>query len=177
MTEIPFTPCPELCTIIPLNLLRKTPGVTFDSIPEELVQRASGAERVLHQKGAQSPGAVGAVTRPWYCHKTQHDNLMVLFGSRSVELYHPSCARIFTFDVTPESIRCDCKTRGVRRALLSPKPGVAHRIIASPDAGSASFNFAVRDADFDIRHEFDIWDLDEETGKAVVIREGWRDQQ
>lgn len=176
METIPFNSCPKLCTIIPLQALRKTVGVTFDTIPTELLLETSGGERVLHRKGAQSPGAVGDIERPWYCHKCQDDNLMVLWGDRRIDLYHPSCNRIFTFTVSVDSILCDGELLYNGGAILRWKAGVFHRIVSSPVHGSASINFAKRYDGFDIRHEFDIYELDSSSGEFGVIRDGYLDQ-
>ncbi len=176
MREIPFTVCPKLCSILPITPLRKTEGVTFDSIPEELLRHSSGAERVIHRAGAYSPNAIGEIKRPWYCHKAQDDHLMVLYGDRDVELFHPSCNQIFRFHITPEAIFEGEKLLFEGGAILRWRAGVFHRITSSKELGSASFNFAVRYDDFDIQHEFDIYDLDTLTGKSVVIRAGFLDQ-
>lgn len=176
METIVFTPCPALCTIIPLQALRKTEGVTFDTIPSELLEVTTGGERVLHRKGAQSPGVVGKVERPWYCHRCQDDNLLVLWGDRRVDLYHPSCHEVFTFTVSVDHILCGDSLLYEGGAILQWKAGVFHRIISSPVHGSASINFAQRYAGFDIRHEFDIYHLDCDSGNFRVIRDGYLDQ-
>jgi len=54
--------------------------------------------------------------------------------------------------------------------------GVFHRIVSCPEQGSASVNFAVRYEGFNIRTNFNIYDLDTESGKYKVIREGHLDQ-
>lgn len=176
MNEIPFQPCPELCTVLPLTLLRKTPGVTFDSMPTELIEKSSGGERVIHQRGAISPGPVGEVLRPWYCHRFQDDHLMVLHGSRTVELWHSSAQQVYSFYITADSIYVDDELLYEGGAILRWKAGVFHRIESSKEIGSASFNFAIRREGFDIRREFDIYNLNVETGQHQVIRAGYKDQ-
>lgn len=176
MTEIPFAPCPELCTILPLSPLRKTEGVSFDSLPTELLLNSNGGERVLHNHGAQSPGPVGDVEHPWYCHKAQDDHLLVLAGHRWVELYHPDCKQIYKFRVSSHSIALDNDVIYEGGAILRWKAGVFHRIVSSKSLGSASLNFAIRNDGFDLQHEFDIHDLTIETGESRVIREGYLDQ-
>ncbi len=54
--------------------------------------------------------------------------------------------------------------------------GVFHRIVSCPEQGSGSVNFAVRYEGFNIRTNFNIYDLDTESGKYKVIREGHLDQ-
>lgn len=176
MLEIPFEPCPNLFTILPLTPLRTTPGVIFDSLPSELLTLCSGAERVIHSHGAISPGSVGSVIRPWYCHRFQDDHLMVLAGSRLVELYTPECGEIFSFRVSAGRVELNGETLYDGAAIVRWRAGVFHRIESSTDQGSASFNFSVRHEGFDIRREFDIYDLNIETGESKVIRPGYLDQ-
>jgi hypothetical protein len=177
MTEIPFEPFPDLCTVLPLTLLRKTKGVTFDTIPTDLIKLASGGERVIHSKGAVSPGAVGDVERPWYCHSFQDDHLLVLAGDRTVDLFHPNYNKIVTFFVSADKIMVDGKLLFDGGAILRWKAGVYHRIISSAELGSSSFNFSVRREGFDIRREFDIHSLDTATAESRVIRKGFLDQK
>lgn len=176
MDEIVFEPCPELCTILPLQPLRKTKGVLFDSLPIELLGAMAGGERVIHVPGAQSPGPVGDIVRPWYCHRCQDDHLLVFHGSRMVELYHPNCKRNYSFYVTSQEITVNGDILYSGGAILRWKAGVFHRIISSIKVGSASINFAKRYEGFDVRHEFDIHDLDIESGKSRVVRDGYLDQ-
>lgn len=176
MEKIAFEPCPELCTIFPLVGLRKTEGVVFDTIPTNMLTMVTGGERVMHEKGAQSPNPVGEEHRPWYCHKCQDDHLLVLFGEREVDLYHPSCKEVFTFGVSSHQVTCNGELLYDGGAIIRWKAGVYHRIVSSPELGSASINFAKRYEGFDIRHEFDIWALDPATGKSKVIRDGYLDQ-
>ncbi len=176
MIELPYEPFPKLCTILPLNLLRKTEGVTFDTIPPELIAVTSGGERVLHQKGALSPGPVEEIARPWYCHRFQDDHLLVLAGDRTVELYHPDYKKVVTFFISADRIVADGKLLYEGGAILRWNAGVFHRIKSSEESGSASFNFSIRRDGFDIRREFDIHGLTVETGESWVVRKGFLDQ-
>ena len=54
--------------------------------------------------------------------------------------------------------------------------GVFHRIQSDKQTGSASLNFGVRYDGFDIRTNFDIYDLDPATGEHRMIRAGYLDQ-
>ncbi|MHC4789594.1 MAG: hypothetical protein ACYS8K_10395, partial [Planctomycetota bacterium] len=69
-----------LFRIIALNVLRRTPGVFFDTVPVAAIPRIDGIDRVFHDRGAYSPGSVGEIERPWYWHPHQQDHLIVLHG-------------------------------------------------------------------------------------------------
>jgi hypothetical protein len=60
--------------------------------------------------------------------------------------------------------------------MLSWSTRVFHRIVSSPEKGSASFNIAIRGAEFDPKTNFDIYDLNPKTGVSRMIREGLLDQ-
>jgi len=53
--------------------------------------------------------------------------------------------------------------------------GIFHRIV-SGEEGSASLNFAVHYAGIDMRTNFNIYSLQQETGEFAVLREGYLDQ-
>jgi len=94
----------NLYRIILFDDFRKTPGVVFDMIPVHMLGQISAVDRVLHQLGAVSPGPVGSVERPWYMHEFQDDNLVVLSGTRIVDIYTPGHGRIEQFTVTPTRV-------------------------------------------------------------------------
>jgi len=164
-----------LYKIIPLKLFRKTPGVSFDILPKEIVPKVDAVDRVIHSKSAVSPGPVGDVAEPWYMHPHQDDNLMVLQGVRHVEIYTRAHGKIESFDVTPDKIMRNGQTVYDGAALLVWPRGVFHRI-KSGEQGSASVNLATHYEGIDMRTNFNIYDLDIETGKFRVIREGHLDQ-
>ena len=170
-----FAEVPGLYKIIPLKLFRKTPGVSFDVLPKEIVPKVDAVDRVIHSKGALSPGPVGDVALPWYMHPLQDDNLMVLQGIRQVEIYTPTHGKIETFVVTYDAIQQNGVTIYDGAALLVWPRGVFHRIKSGED-GSASVNLATHYEGIDMRTNFNIYDLDTETGKSRVIREGHLDQ-
>jgi len=170
-----FAEVPGLYKIIPLKLFRKTPGVSFDVLPKEIVPKVDAVDRVIHSKGALSPGPVGGVALPWYMHPLQDDNLMVLQGIRQVEIYTPTHGKIETFVVTYDAIQQNGVTIYDGAALLVWPRGVFHRIKSGED-GSASVNLATHYEGIDMRTNFNIYDLDTETGKFRVIREGHLDQ-
>lgn len=165
-----------LYSIIPLKIFRRTPGVSFDCLNIKQLPRIDSIDRVIHVGGAVSPGPVGEVERPWYMHPHQADNLMVLQGERHVEIYTPAHGRIVKVDVTADSVVIDGKLAYDGPGMLVWPCNVFHRIRSCPQKGSASVNFAVHYEGFNIRTNFNIYDLDVKTGKFKVIREGHLDQ-
>ncbi|RVU54876.1 hypothetical protein [Anaerosphaera multitolerans] len=165
-----------LYRIIKLKEFRKTEGVTFDVMVKDMVPKVDAVDRVLHKGGAVSPGAVGDIERPWYMHTSQEDNLVVLQGTRYVEIYTPSHGKVEKFTVEPNRIIHNGKVVFEGGAVLVWPVGVFHRIV-SGDNGSASINLATHLEGFDINTNFNIYDLDTETGEYKVIREGFKDQK
>jgi len=161
--------------IIQLHNFRSTQGVCFDLIPESFFKGVGSIDRVIHQPGAISPGAVGDVARPWYMHPFQEDKLIVLHGQRTIELYSPKLSRIEKFVVTPDRIMQNGKVIVEDGGVLTWSPDVFHRVI-SGEEGSACMNLATHFEGFDIRTNFNIYDLDTNTGAFHVIREGHLDQ-
>ncbi|MBN1242237.1 MAG: hypothetical protein JXA15_05950 [Spirochaetales bacterium] len=161
--------------IIELVKFRRTKGVAFDIVPMELLPRIDGIDRVIHEEGAFSPGAVGDVNRPWYLHPDQEDNLIVLSGTRTVDIFTLEHRRVETFVVEPQRILKGGELIYEGPAMLVWPRNVFHRIESGP-RGSASLNFAVRSEGFDIRTNFSIYELDTESGAYRVIREGHKDQ-
>ncbi|MFH7319222.1 hypothetical protein ACHHRT_01280 [Desulfurivibrio sp. D14AmB] len=160
--------------IIPLQPLRRTPGVLFDNVPMGFLPRIDAIDRVLHQSSAISPGPVGEVARPWYMHPHQDDNLIVLSGRREVDIYRREHGRA-SFTVTPDQILQNGEVLFDGPAMLVWPRHVFHRIVSGPK-GSASLNFAVHYPGLDPRTNFSIYRLEEESGRFEVIREGFRDQ-
>lgn len=165
----------NLFSIVSLPPLRKTPGVTFDLIPKEIFKKASSIDRVIHHASAVSPGAIGDVTYPWYMHPDQADNLVVLYGTRHVDLYTSAHGKIETFIVTPGSILQNGKCVTKEPAMLIWPQNVFHRV-RSDKEGSSSMNFAVHFKNFDIKTNFNIYDVNTETGEFKTIRDGHLDQ-
>jgi hypothetical protein len=108
-------------------------------------------------------------------HPHQEDNLVVLYGTRHVDIYTPEHGKIEHFVVTPTSVYKNGNLIVDGSAMLVWSENVFHRII-SGDNGSASINLAVHSSGFDIKNNFDIYDIDLTTGKYEVIREGFKDQ-
>ncbi len=166
----------NLYQVIPLKPFRKTPGVSFDVMTRSMVPRVDAVDRVIHQSSARSPGPVGEVARPWYMHTHQADNLFVLYGKRLVEVYTPAHGRVETFEVTPDHVNHNGRRLYTGAAVLVWPVGVFHRITSGPE-GSASINLATHFEGFDLRSNFNIYDLDPTTGIYRLIREGYRDQE
>lgn len=164
-----------LYKVIKLEDFRKTQGVTFDILPQSIISKASSVDRVIHQTNAISPGPVNNIERPWYMHEFQDDNLVVLYGTRHVEIYTASHRRIENFKVTPNDVYKNGKLIAQGGAMLVWPRGVFHRIV-SGEEGSASINFAIHYERWNIRNNFNIYDLNTESGEYHVIREGFKDQ-
>ncbi len=165
-----------LYTIIPLKIFRRTAGVSFDCLSVKDLPRIDAIDRVLHVGGAVSPGPVGEVERPWYMHPHQADNLMVLSGERHIEIYTQQYGRVVKADVTADKVVIDGELAYDGPGMLVWPCNVFHRIRSCPQKGSASVNFAVHSEGFNIRTNFNIYDLNTETGEYRVLREGHLDQ-
>lgn len=167
---------PGFYKIIALNIFRRTPGVFFDNIPMEALSRIDVIDRVIHVSNATSPGPIGSVGRPWYMHPYQEDNLIVLSGTRFVDLYEKQTRTVKQFTVTSELIKKEDLIIHNGAAMLCWPRAVFHRVI-SPEGGSTALNFAVHHEGMDIRTNFNIYDLDIETGRFRLLREAHLDQQ
>ena len=165
--------------IIPLRALRSTPNVKFHEIVPSDIPLMDGVDRVIHHPYAMSPGSCddgpNLVKRPWYMHPAQDDNLLVLQGERYVDIYCPTQRKLASFIVTPDRIYKNNKLYNDSPAMLVWPAGIFHRIV-SGGTGSISVNFATRKKGFDIDTNFDIYNLDVETGDHMVIRSGKDDQ-
>lgn len=166
---------PGLYRVVPLVPFRRTAQVVFDFAPMAALPRIDAIDRVMHESGAMSPGPVGPVERPWYMHTHQDDNLMVLHGTRHVDVYTKQHGRVESFVVRPERIEREGHILFDGPAMLVWPRGVFHRIRSEQD-GSASVNFAVHYEGFDIATNFNIYDLDTKTGTCKTIRDGFKDQ-
>ena len=166
----------EFYKIVPLKMLRKTAGVIFDIIPIKEIPSIEALDRVIHQNGALSPGPIGTNQRPWYMHPHQKDHLLVLAGSRSIELYCLKTKQRAEFVITPFSIHVNNSLVSDSPVMLCWDTFVFHRIISDDKHGSSSINIASRSAEFDIRSNFNIYDLDQNSGQYTILREGHLDQ-
>jgi len=163
--------------VLRLSRLRHTPGVSFDVLPPQLVPRVDAIDRVIHDAGALSPGSVGQIERPWYMHPHQDDHLMVLAGKRYVDLFSPILGRVVSFEVGPNRAVREGELICESASLLVWDRGVFHRIRSDAETGSRSVNLATHYPGFDINTNFNIYDLDVETGDFHVLRRGSDDQQ
>ena len=164
-----------LFKVVKLRKFRRTEGVRFDIVPDEVFNNVTGIDRVIHEGNAVSPGSIGNVERPWYMHTGQFDNLIVLHGERHVDLYNVKHGKIEQFVVTSDKVYHNGEVVSDEPAMLVWPPGVFHRV-ESKEQGSASLNFAIRTNSFDIDDNFSIYDVDTTKGEFTVIREGFKDQ-
>jgi len=164
-----------LYSIIKLKLFRQTPGVIFDLYPMETLSHISSIDRVLHEKSANSPGSVDNVDISWYMHPNQEDHLMVLFGERHVWLYNKDHGKVEEFIVRPNEIYHNGELVIKGGAVLTWPTNVFHRIKSGKN-GSASLNLATHTEGFDIKTNFNIYDLNTKTGEYNLLRYGYEDQ-
>ena len=164
-----------LYRLIPLRTLRRTKGVKFDEMVPSDIPKIDGIDRVIHGPNSISPGPVGNIKRPWYMHSGQDDNLMVLQGERYIDIYEPNTKKSASFVVSPDKIYKNDKLYYDGAAMIVWPAGVYHRII-SGSGGSISLNFATRTKEFDLDNNFNIYDLDKNTGKSKLLRKGIEDQ-
>ncbi len=161
--------------ILKVPVFRKTEGVTFDNVPLKEVKPINAIDRVIHETNAISPGPTKGVERPWYMHPHQADNLIVLQGVRQVELYSMHKEQLAKFEVGPDYIKQDGELVFEGGCMLTWPTHVFHRIITGPE-GSASINFANHNENIDMETNFNIYELDLDTGKFEVLRKGALDQ-
>lgn len=171
-----FEEVQDLYKIITFDKFRETPGVIFDLVPVDELPRIDSIDRVVHKIDAISPGSVGGVERPWYMHPHQADNLLVMHGTRIIDIYTKKHGRIETFTVTPDRIEKDGKVLYEGGAMLVWPRLVFHRIRSGKE-GSASINFAVHYEGFNIETNFNVYDLDTATGRFNLLRKGSADQK
>ncbi len=164
-----------LYEVVSMKPFRKTEGVVFDLVPKEIVEKTASVDRVIHEHNAISPGSIGDIERPWYFHPFQMDNLLVLNGYRTVELYNKDYGKIVIFEIHPDKIYKNGELIYEGGVMLKWPTKVFHRI-TSGEEGSASLNFAIRKEGFDIKTNFNIYNLDVDTGKFNLLREGYKDQ-
>ena len=97
-----------LYRLIPLRNLRRTKGVKFDEMVPSDIPLIHGIDRVIHGPSSISPGSVEdsvpPIKRPWYMHTGQDDNLLVLQGSRYIDIFDPKTLSKASFIVTPDRV-------------------------------------------------------------------------
>ena len=165
--------------LIPLRVLRRTPGVKFDEMVPSDIPRIDGIDKVIHGPNSISPGPVEDSTppckRPWYMHPGQDDNLMVLQGTRYIDIFCPKEKLKASFIVTPDKIYKNDKLYYDGPAMVVWPAGIFHRIISGEEV-SISINFATRTRKFDINDNFNIYNLNVYTGEYSVLKDGSEDQ-
>ena len=165
--------------LIPLRMLRRTSGVIFDEMVPSDIPRIDGIDKVIHMSNSISPGpvedSVPPCKRPWYMHPGQDDNLMVLQGTRYIDIFCPKQKKKESFIVTPEKIYKNDKLYYDGSAMIVWPAGIFHRII-SGEEGSISINFSTRTNKFNLDDNFNIYDLNTSTGEYNVIKNGVEDQ-
>ena len=168
-----------LYRLIPLRTLRETAGVKFHEIVPSDIPKIHGIDRVIHGPNSISPGPIEEtnppIKRPWYMHTGQDDNLMVLQGTRYVDIFNPKTQESASFIVTPDKIYKNDKLYYNGPAMVVWPAGIFHRIISGAE-GSISLNFAKRTKDFDISNNFNIYDLNKDTGEYKLLKDGSDDQ-
>ena len=108
-------------------------------------------------------------------HSGQDDNLMVLQGTRYIDIYSPVTKQSASFIITPNKIYKNEKLYYDGPAMVVWPAGIFHRIISGPE-GSISLNFATRTQKFSLTDNFNIYDLNRETGDYNILKEGDEDQ-
>ena len=111
--------------IIPLRMLRRTPGVKFDEMVPSDIPKISGIDRVIHGPNSISPGPIEdsnpPVKRPWYMHPGQDDNLLVLQGTRYIDIFDPKTVTKASFIVTPDKVYKNDKLYYIRKEFYNYK--------------------------------------------------------
>jgi len=165
--------------IIPLRVLRRTTGVMFDEMVPSDIPKIHGIDRVIHGPNSISPGPIEdshiPVKRPWYMHPGQDDNLLVLQGTRYIDIFCPNTKNKASFIVSPEKVYKNDKLYFDGPAMVVWPAGIFHRII-SGEEGSISVNFSTRTHKFDIADNFNIYNLCTTTGDYQLLRDGGDDQ-
>lgn len=165
--------------LIPLRVLRRTAGVLFDEMVPSDIPKIDGIDRVIHAANSISPGPIEdspvPIKRPWYMHPGQDDNLMVLQGTRYVDIYCPENKKKSSFIITPDKIYKNDKLYFNGPAMITWPAGIFHRII-SGDEGSISINFSTRTNKFNLSDNFNIYNLCTNTGTYTLLRDGSDDQ-
>ncbi len=166
--------------IIPVSILRQTPSVLFNNVP--IIDNLSAIDYVEHGSNAISPAIAGRDNETfWYMHTHQEDNLLVLRGTRLVELYTKENGKIETFIVTKDYVKHEGKIIHEGMSLFGWPKFVFHRVNSAED-GSQSINYASyygeekSKKDEIMKTNFNIYSLNTITGEYLLAREGSRDQ-
>ena len=165
--------------LIPLRSLRRTTGVIFDEMVPSDIPKIHGIDKVIHGPNSISPGpvvdSIPPSKRPWYMHPGQDDNLMVLQGTRYIDIFCTKRLEKASFIVTPDKIYKNDKLYYDGSAMIVWPAGIFHRII-SGEEGSISINFATRTNKFNIEDNFNIYHLCTYSGEYHLLKDGSDDQ-
>ena len=159
--------------LIPLRVLRRTTGVKFDEMVPSDIPKLDGIDKVIHGPNGISPGPVEESThpckRPWYMHPGQDDNLMVLQGTRYIDIYCNKRREKASFIVTPDKIYKNDKLYYDGPAKIVWPAGIFHRLIRG-DEGSISINFSTRTRRFNLDDNFNVYNLNTYSGEHYVVK-------
>tara|TARA_B110000858_G_C17799599_1_gene474519 strand:- start:1536 stop:2096 length:561 start_codon:yes stop_codon:yes gene_type:complete len=165
--------------LIPLRILRRTQGVKFDEMVPSDIPKIHGIDRVIHGPNSVSPGPITdspvPIKRPWYMHYGQDDNLLVLQGTRYIDIFDSKKLIKASFIVTPDKVYKNDKLYYNGPAMVVWPAGIFHRII-SGEEGSISVNFSTRTSKFSLTDNFNIYNLCTETGDYTLLKDGSDDQ-
>jgi hypothetical protein len=160
--------------VISAEKLRETPSVLFNKVP--VLPKIDSIDYVEHAKNAKSPAIKGKENETfWYMHTCQTDNLLVIHGTRFVQLYSSLHKKVENFEVTANYVKHNGKIIHEGMSIFGWPKFIYHRVDSAND-GSKSINFAVHDGDFDIKTNFNIYSLNTETGESEIARHGFEDQ-
>jgi len=161
--------------LIPLRTLRKTTEIKIHEIISSDIPIIDGINKIVHSPNCKSPGPIKNVARPWYRHRGQSDNLLLLHGKRYIDIYDTKLNKKSSFMVTPDKIYKNNELLYDGPAIICWSPGTFHRI-ASGIKGSISINFVTRKKNFDYENDINIYDLDTETGFFRCISDNYNDK-
>ena len=165
-----------LYRLITIDEFRKTPNVEFMVIAGDILPKVDSVDKVLHQGNAVSPGFGDSGERTWYMHPCQDDNLFVLQGERNVQIYTKAHGKIETFKIAIDCVYKNDELLCRGSSMLVWPRGVFHRI-TSGEEGSITINLATHYEGFDIKTNFNIYELDTSSGDYTVFRDGFKDQK
>jgi hypothetical protein len=163
---------PGLYHLIPLHPRHAAPGIHLHDLKLADVGEVTTIERLIHGRGAVSPAPVGYVLRPWHMHTHQIDNLLVLHGTRYVELYWSAHGSVERFTLKPDLILHGDNVLFEGAAIFGCPTGVFHRVVSCDREGSAALNLIVQRPGIDLRSNANLYDLDIASGQSRVVRAG-----
>jgi hypothetical protein len=161
--------------ILPLRILQRTNGVQLDEVVPSDIPKMNGIDRMIHGPNSLSPGSIKNCKRPWYMHKYQDDHLLVVQGTRYVDIYCPETRVKSMFIITPNKIYKNHKLYVDSPAIIVWPAGIFHRMISGKE-GSISINFATRKPEYDIRDSLNMYHLDTTTGEYFLLKRDSIDQ-